>query len=338
MINSVQEIKNDPESVDYRRLSDAACKQLLGDKLILACILKGCVPEFMDCHVNDIETKYIEGEPEIGTVGVYPETTNPPKETAPGKIHGINNENATDTEGKVTFDIRFYALTPTEERVKLIINVESQNEFYTKYPLMKRAIYYACRQISAQYGSEFEHAHYENIKKVYSIWVCFDPPLYRHNTINAYQITEKQLVGEVFENVANYDLVCAVMICLGTKEDERYTGLLKLLDIWLSRNSIDEKRAVLKDIFDAEMPARLLKKEINMCNYSDFVWNNGERAGIDKGIKKGIKKGKAEALVNLMKNFKLSFEQALSGLSIPESEWEDYRKLVSQIEADSVNE
>ncbi len=41
---------------DYRRLSDAACKQLLGDKLILACILKGCVPEFMNCHVNDIET------------------------------------------------------------------------------------------------------------------------------------------------------------------------------------------------------------------------------------------------------------------------------------------
>ena len=67
-----------------------------------------------------------------------------------------------------------------------------------------------------------------------------------------------------------------------------------------------------------------------MCNYSDFVWNIGERVG--------IKKGKAEDLVNLMKNFKLSFEQALSGLSIPESEWEDYRKLVSQIEADSVNE
>ena len=33
----------------------------------------------MNCHVNDIETKYIEGEPEIATVGVYPETTNPPK-------------------------------------------------------------------------------------------------------------------------------------------------------------------------------------------------------------------------------------------------------------------
>jgi hypothetical protein len=83
--------------------------------------------------------------------------------------------------------------------------------------------------------------------------------LYRHNTNNAYQITEKQLVGEVYETVANYNLMSAVMICLGTKKDERYTGLLKLLDIWLSGNSIDEKRAALKDIFDAEMPARLLE-------------------------------------------------------------------------------
>ena len=66
-----------------------------------------------------------------------------------------------------------------------------------------------------------------------------------------------------------------------------------------------------------------------MCNYSDFVWNKGEKAG--------VKKGKAEALVNLMKNFKLSFEQALSGLSIPESEWEDYRKLVADLEAHSVS-
>ena len=199
--------------------------------------------------------------------------------------------------------------------------------------MIKRAIFYACRQISAQYGIEFEHAHYEDIKKVYSIWVCFDPPLYRHNTINACQITEKHLVGEVYESVADYDLLSSIMICLGTKEDERYTGLLKLLDIWLSGNSIDEKRAALKDIFDAEMPARLLEKEVNMCNYSDFVWNKGERAGVDKGIKKG----KTEALVNLMKNFKLSIEQALKGLSIPESEWDEYRKLVADLEAHSVS-
>ncbi len=62
-----------------------------------------------------------------------------------------------------------------------------------------------------------------------------------------------------------------------------------------------------------------------MCNYSDFVWNKGEKAG--------VKKGKAEALVNLMRNFKLNLEEALRGLSIPESEWDDYRKLVADLEA-----
>ena len=55
----------------------------------------------------------------------------------------------------------------------------------------------------------------------------------------------KHLVGEVNETVADYDLLSSIMICLGTKEDERHTGLLKLMDIWLSRNSIDEKRAAL---------------------------------------------------------------------------------------------
>ena len=62
-----------------------------------------------------------------------------------------------------------------------------------------------------------------------------------------------------------------------------------------------------------------------MCNYSEFVWN--------RGIKKGIKKGKAEDLVNLMHNFKLTLEQALRGLSIPESEWDDYRELVKKLDA-----
>ena len=312
-------------TVDYRYLSDAACKQILGDKLILACILKGCIPEFKDCHVNDIETKYIEGEPEIGTVGVHEETTNQPKSSTGGRIHGINNESTTDTEGKVMFDIRFYALTPTKERVKLIINVEAQNEFYPGYPLIKRAIYYGCRQISAQYGSEFDNAHYENIKKVYSIWICFDPPQNRHNTITMYQLIEKHVVGEVYEVVANYDLMSIVMICLGTSKDERYTGLLKLLDVGMSGLSIDEKGAVLKSEFHTELPVRLREKEVNMCNYSDFVWNRGQRDG--------IKQGKAEDLVNLMKKMQMTIEQALDILSIPESEWDDYRSLVAQLEA-----
>ena len=62
-----------------------------------------------------------------------------------------------------------------------------------------------------------------------------------------------------------------------------------------------------------------------MCNYSDFVENRGR--------KEGRKESKAEDLANLMKNFKLGIEEALKGLSIPESEWDDYRKLVQELNA-----
>ena len=323
---------NTAQEHDYRQLSDAACKQLLADKLILACILKGCIPEFRQCHVNDIETKYIEGEPEISTVSVHPDTTNKKgrKRAKGSKIQGMTNESTSDSEGCVTFDIRFFAVTPTEERVKLIINVEAQNRFNPGYPLIKRGIYYGCRQISAQYGVEFEKAEYENIKKVYSIWICFNPPEERRNTITMYHIAEKHIVGKVHEDVENYDLMTVVMICLGTKKDKRYTGLLRFLDVFMSETSdAKRKQSVLKTVFGADMPERLRIKEGNMCNYSDFI----EERGIDKGIRKG----KVEDLCNLMKNFKLTLEQAFQGLSIPEDEWDEYRQLVKEFEAQTAH-
>ena len=101
------------------------------------------------------------------------------------------------------------------------------------------------------------------------------------------------------------------------------------MSFWLSVLSIHEKGAVLKSEFHTDLPERLLEKEVKMCNYSDFVWNNGMK----EGKKEGIKQGKAEDLVNMMKNFKLNIEQALQGLSIPEAEWDEYRALVAQLEA-----
>ncbi len=81
---------------------------------------------------------------------------------------------------------------------------------------------------------------------------------------------------------------------------------------------------LFKSEFGADMPMRLRLREANVCNYSEFVKN--------EGIKEGIKEGKAESLLSLMKNLKLSLDQALNLLCIPESEIEDYRKLVHKLE------
>lgn len=236
---------------------DEACKRLLANKQILARIVKTCVEEFRECGIKDIEEKYLEGMPEIAGVFVH--------QDEPGQfIRGSNTEDATMAEGTVFFDIRFRAVAPaTGEAISLIINIEAQNDYYPGYPLLKRGIYYGSRLISAQYGTEFTGSQYEKIKKVYSIWICTNPPKNRRNTITMYSINETAVIGESREKKENYDLMTIAMICLGGPKDGNYDGLLKMLDVLLTdKKDVGIKKKILQDEFDIAM-TETLESETN---------------------------------------------------------------------------
>lgn len=298
---------------------DTACKRLLANKIILAWIMKSCLEEYRDFGVDEIADHYIEGEPLIAGMAV-----NPDEEACRDgeQIKGARTEDSTIKEGTVTYDIRFYAAVPRSgELLSLIINVEAQNNFYPGYPVIKRGIYYCSRMVSSQYGIEFENAHYEKIKKVYSIWVCADPPRYRENTINRYFIQEEQLVGKAAEKRENYDLLVAVMICLGDSSGDNYTGILKLLDVLLSsERKPEEKKKILQDEFDIMMTKELESEVSKMCNLSDGI----EKRGIETGIKTGIKAGILGSVRNLMESMGWTAEQAMKALKIPEAEQRVY--------------
>lgn len=290
---------------------DAACKRLLSEKIILAWIMKNCLEEYRDCNISEIIENYIEGEPQIAEIPIQPDQTNTVNHSL---IRGGQTEDKTITEGTITYDIRFMATAPKSgELIRLIINVEAQNNFYPGYPLIKRGIYYCSRMISAQYGTEFSAPHYEDIKKVYSIWICMNPPKYRENTITNYSITEKQLVGHVTEKVENYDLMSAIMICLGKPDSENYNGVLKLLNVLLSSEKApDEKEKILHDDFDIEMTQNLEREVSLMCNLSQgIVESTTERNTLD-------------SIRNLMETLNLTIEQAMAALKIPESERPKY--------------
>ena len=183
---------------EYDSSYDKAAKKLLANKQILAQIMKNCVNEYSACSVDEIAEKYIEGTPEVGTVGVHVDDTNRPKKTA-GVITGSNNEDSTLTEGTINYDVRFDAIAPTSEGstapkdvIRLIINVEAQTAFNPGYPLTKRAIYYCSRMISAQHGPIFTNSEYGKIRKVYSIWVCTHPTKEFQNTLVRYSIRPEQ--------------------------------------------------------------------------------------------------------------------------------------------------
>lgn len=273
---------------------DAACKRLLANKIILAWIMKSCLEEYRDSDVNEIAEKYIEGEPQIAKMAVNPDEE-VQAEGSGEQIKGAKTEDSTIKEGTVMYDIRFWGIAPRSGgMVSLIINAEAQRDFYPGYPIIKRGIYYCSRMISSQYETEFSGAHYEKIKKVYSIWICTDPPRYRENTINRYVIQEENLIGNVTEKRENYDLLTAVIICLGNPGDAGCTGVLKLLSVLLSsEKKPEEKKRILQDDFCITMTRKLEREVTQMCNLSEGVFAKGEAKGEAKVIRNMYKKGYA---------------------------------------------
>lgn len=304
---------------------DAACKRVLSEKAILARIMKACLTEYRDCPVRDIEEKYIEGQPQVSSVPVLPDEEG-------SVISGLDTEDKSVHEGTVTYDIRFRAIAPDSgELIGLIVNVEAQNNFYPGYPLTKRGVYYCSRMISSQYGREFMGSHYEKLKKVYSIWICMNPPKNRENTITRYRLTEEHLVGKAEEPVQNYDLLSIVMLCLGGPDGENYNGVLRMLDVLLSNETSEaEKRKILQDDYDIQM-TRTMESEVSvMCNLSKGVMEKGIAKGMEKGRAEGMEKGILTSIRSLMETMGWTLDQAMTALKVPEAEQQTYRSLLEK--------
>ncbi len=323
---------------------DASCKRVLSEKHILAWILHACVEEFHDVPVPEIAEVWIEGTPEVSVTGVMPERSHTTY------IQGMPTEDTAITEGNVYYDIRFYALSPRSgEPVKLIINLEAQNKYHNSYALVTRAIYYLSRMISAQYGTEFSDSHYEDIKKVYSIWICMNPPKMRRNTITSYRIDEFPLVGSCREEKAHYDLLCAVMVCLG-EEHAADNDTLRLLDLLFTKQvPLAQKKEILQQDYAIPISNTFAWEVEQMCNFSQGFFDRGLETGMEQGMEKGIaigtekgiaigtEKGIAigtetgilRSLRALITTSGISFERAAELLMIPHQEWESYKRLLA---------
>ena len=238
-------------------------------------------------------------------------------------ITGMNTEDKSLNEGLVTYDIMFYALAPKDgSLIKLIINVEAQNDVSPGYPLTKRALYYCGRMLSAQYGREFVKSEYDRLKKVYSIWICTDGPLYKQNTINIYSVKEDSFIGEHAEPISNYDLLTVVMIYTADDFMDLQNDVIKMLSVLLSRNlSAKERMNILEDSFYIAMTEEVKQEVDEMCNLSKGVRADGRAEGEAMGeLKERLKNVKA-----IMDSLKVS---ALEAMNILKFSPEEQQKLL----------
>ena len=183
---------------------------------------KGTTKKNINKKIDDIIAG-IEKEPEVATREVYP-----------GAIHGMNTESAILGEGKVTYDIYFYVMTREKESVKIIINIELQREYYVGYHFGARGVFYCSRMISGQLDKEFTADNYDDMKKVYSIWICMNAPEKDANTITRCSMKQEEIYGD-FEDEELCDFLSVIVIRLSGKDNrDKKNKLIDMLTVLLS--------------------------------------------------------------------------------------------------------
>lgn len=301
---------------------DACVKRLLGQKEILAHILVRCVDEFKGMSPKEA-VAYIEGEPYIGNVPSEPGLTNAVVCHGGSRIVGINTESTEVNEGLARFDIIFYVHAPANraELAKIIVNIEAQKDEPTRYAVLNRAVYYVSRLVSSQKERDFTDSDYDNIRQVYSVWICMNM---KENSMNHIHLTSDRLIGS-HDWKGRLDLLNIIMIGIGSKASEYDDGheLHHLLGTLLSRKlTTDEKMEILETRYDIPIDDDMRREVGEMCNLSEGI----EERAIEKGIAKGIAEGEASIIIN-MHNNGLSAEQIAS---LTDKNIEEVRKIIEK--------
>lgn len=295
------EIANAVNAAGDKAQYDTHVKRLLAQKSILAHILVKTVDEFKGMKPEDV-VKYIEGEPSISVVPVEPGLANMEKTDAAGqRIVGLNTENAEINEGLVRFDIIFYVRMPSVDDTKnglsqIIVNIEAQKDEPTEYKILNRAIFYVSRLISSQKERDFVNTNYDDIKQVFSIWICMNMD---DNSLSHIHLTKDEMLKQCNWK-GNLDLLNIVLIGITNEipeHDEKYE-MHRLIGALLSSELKEQEKL---DIIEHEYnipTSKEFREDVRiMCNLSTGI----EERATERATKRATEKTSEKFILNMYK-------------------------------------
>ena len=259
------------------------------------------VDEFKGMKPEDV-VKYIEGEPSISVVPVEPGLANMEKTDATGqRIVDFNTENAEINEGLVRFDIIFYVRMPSVDDTKnglsqIIVNIEAQKDEPTEYKILNRAIFYVSRLISSQKERDFVNTNYDDIKQVFSIWICMNMD---DNSLSHIHLTKDEMLKPCNWK-GNLDLLNIVLIGITNEipeHDEKYE-MHRLIGALLSSELKEqEKLDIIEHEYNIPISQEFREDVRIMCNLSTGI----EERATERATKKATEKTSEKFILNMYK-------------------------------------
>lgn len=272
----------DERSSDY----DAKVKNLFKFRAILAVVLHLVIPEYKECSLQEV-IECIEPSSISDSTAVTEGET----------VRSENSESTIEDEKQIFFDLKFLTRIPKSNdsvKVSLVFDLEVQKKVKNlKYKLEHRGIYYMSRLLSSQLNYVTEETDYDQLKKVYSIWICTsDIAEMEENSIVRYQIVGKKLYGKEFP-VPEADLAELIVVKLGNSiefipnDAKSEDDILEFLYGTLAYNQHKEYFEKYIDMNNVEDGEKIRKELSAMSGAGDLLVNDTIKANsmeIAKGL------------------------------------------------------
>ena len=145
------------------------------------------------------------------------------------------------------------------------------------------SVFYVSRMISSQKERDFSNSNYNDIKRVYSIWVCMNMP---ENSLEHIHLVKDSIVN-FHAWKGKMDLINIVMIGLAEelpKHEEKYELLLSQ-DL-----TVNEKLDIIGNEYAIPMEKDFREDVSIMCNLSQKIKETGIETGIEMGKREMIMK------------------------------------------------
>ena len=161
--------------------------------------------------------------------------------------------------------------------------------------------------------------------KVKSIWLCFDPPDYAKGTITSFRTTQKNIYGNMPENKFRSDIMEVILVCLDKEayEKDNENPLGSMLSTMLSdKLNYDQKSQRLSVDYGIQMNEQMGKEMEFMCNYSEYILEQGHQAGLQEGRKAGLQEGQCREVFSSVQEGDYGVERGAQKLHLSVSEFE----------------
>lgn len=187
----------------------------------------------------------------------------------------------------IRFDIIFY-VRMKDGLAQVIINIEIQKDEPTQYFLLNRAIFYVSRMVSSQKGRDFVHQNYNDMKRVFSIWLCLN--MDSHSMCHIH-LTRDDLINH-HNWKGNLDLLNIIFLGIGEDlppQEEQYQ-LHRLIAALLSNQlPAAEKLKIIHNEYHIPLSQPLTEGVNMMCNLGEGI-EERTAARVTKEVTKKVTK------------------------------------------------